>query len=147
MKRSRNAPSGANKRARAPIGRATDGPTSAEGPAPSQAPEALPSGTSSRPPGAGPAACEPQEPPGSPPSLLFSARGAPDVWLSAARSSLLDLLAAAREGARRPHRRVLARAEIRRQARDAFAGASALLDEAAEALRAAAPLVNQRTSS
>jgi hypothetical protein len=34
---------------------------------------------------------------------------------------------------------VLARAEIRRQAREAFAGASALLDEAAEALRAAAP--------
>ncbi len=69
--------------------------------------------------------------------LIFSTPDGPDAWLEAARGSLLDLLAAAREGARRPRKRVLARAEIRRQAREAFAGASALLDEAAVALRVA----------
>ena len=69
--------------------------------------------------------------------LIFSTPDGPDTWLEAARGSLLNLLAAAREGARRPRKRVLARAEIRRQAREAFAGASALLDEAAGALRVA----------
>jgi hypothetical protein len=54
------------------------------------------------------------------------------------RAAALDLLAAAREGARRPRKRVLSRAEIRRQARDAFAQVTALLDLAAEALRKAA---------
>jgi hypothetical protein len=90
---------------------------------------------------ADPAACDPLEPPGSPPSLIFSSPDGPDTWLVAARATLLDLLAAAREGARRPHKRVLSRAEIRRQAREAFAGVSALLDEAAGSLRAAAPLM------
>jgi hypothetical protein len=59
-------------------------------------------------------------------------------WLDASRAAALDLLAAAREGARRPRKRVLARAEIRRQARDAFAQVTALLDLAATALRRAA---------
>jgi hypothetical protein len=59
-------------------------------------------------------------------------------WLDASRAAALDLLAAAREGARRPRKRVLARAEIRRQARDAFTQVTALLDLAAEALRGAA---------
>jgi hypothetical protein len=72
-------------------------------------------------------------------ALIFADPAGPETWLVAARGSLLDLLAAAREGARSPRKRVLSRAEIRRQAREAFAGASALLDEAAEALRAAAP--------
>ena len=58
-------------------------------------------------------------------------------WLDATRAGLLDLLAAAREGARRPRKRVLSRAEIHRQARDAFAQVTKLLDVAAEALRKA----------
>ena len=58
-------------------------------------------------------------------------------WLDQSRAALLDLLAAAREGARRPRKRVLSRAEIRRQARDAFTQVTALLDVAAEALRGA----------
>lgn len=58
-----------------------------------------------------------------------------DRWLEATREGLLDLLAAAREGARRPRKRVLSRGEIRRQSRDAFANVTALLDLAAEALR------------
>lgn len=132
MKRSPTASSDATKRTRAPAGRAAEHPTATEGPAPSQAPEALPSA-------ADPAACAPLEPPGSPPSLIFSSPDGADTWLIAVRATLLDLLAAAREGARRPHKRVLSRAEIRRQAREAFAGASALLDEAAGSLRAAAP--------
>lgn len=125
MKRSRNAPSRANKRTRAPFGR-TDAhsiPDEGRGP-PSHPPSA-----------ADPAASDPLEPPGSGPSLLLDAPDGPEIWLLAARGTLLDLLAAAREGARRPRKRVLARAEIRRQAREAFAGASALLDEAAHALR------------
>jgi hypothetical protein len=56
-------------------------------------------------------------------------------WLDTGRAAALDLLAAAREGARRPRKRVLSRAEIRRQARDAFAQVTALLDLAADALR------------
>jgi hypothetical protein len=75
----------------------------------------------------------PAEPPGS---LLTDPASVPR-WLEASRAALLDLLAAAREGARRPRKRVLSRAEIRRQARDAFAHATALLDLAAEALRTA----------
>ena len=59
-------------------------------------------------------------------------------WLDASRAAALDLLAAAREGARRPRKRVLSRAEIRRQARDAFAQVTSLLDLAAETLRRAA---------
>ncbi len=141
---------------RAPAGRAARSPATAEGPAPSQAPEALPSVSplgndaidGGAPPAPGPTACEPMEPPGSPPSLIFSALDGPDVWLAAARSSLLNLLATAREGARRPHKRVLSRAEIRRQAREAFTAASSLLDEAAVALRVAAPrVISRRTSS
>ena len=120
MKPSRTAPRGATTRARALSqveGRAAERPTSVEEPVPG----------------------EPPPPPGSPPSLIFGTPDGPDTWLVSTRAALLDLLAAAREGARRPRKRVLARAEIRRQAREAFAGASALLDEAAEALRAAAP--------
>jgi hypothetical protein len=76
--------------------------------------------------------------------LVFSGPDGPDRWREAARDALLDLLAAAREGARRPRRRVLARAEIRRQAHEAFVGVSALLDEAADALRAAQPAMNKK---
>ncbi len=87
-------------------------------------------------------------PSGSAPPLILGALEGPEVWLVAVRASLLNLVAAAREGARRPHKRVLSRAEIRRQAREAFDGTSALLDEAADALRSAARLQSsQRTSS
>ena len=79
----------------------------------------------------------------APAARLQRAGGGPDTWLVAARASLLDLLAAAREGARRPRKRVLSRAEIRRQAREAFAGASALLDEAAAALREAQAVMSK----
>jgi hypothetical protein len=56
-------------------------------------------------------------------------------WLEAARTAVLDLVAVAREGARRPRKRVLSRGEMRRQARDAFAKSTSLLDLAADALR------------
>ena len=79
----------------------------------------------------------PAEPPGSLLADLTDPAGVPR-WLEASRAALLDLLAAAREGARRPRKRVLSRAEIRRQARDAFAHATSLLDLAASALRSAA---------
>ena len=64
----------------------------------------------------------------------------PDRWLEAVRAAALDLLAAAREGARRPRKRVLSRAEIRRQARAAFAQVTALADHAADALRRPPPV-------
>jgi hypothetical protein len=87
---------------------------------------------------------EPDQSPEAHALLVFRSTDGPDRWLAAARASLLDLVAAAREGARRPRERVLSRAEIRRQARDAFKSASALLDEAATALRLVAPLVMKR---
>jgi uncharacterized membrane protein len=84
-----------------------------------------------------PAARDPAALPASPPSsALCGDPAAVARWREASRAALLDLLAAAREGARRPHKRVLSRAELRRQARDAFAQAAALLDLAAEAMRA-----------
>jgi hypothetical protein len=70
-----------------------------------------------------------------PPSLDLRDLAAVQRWLDTARAGLLDLVAAAREGARRPRKRVLSRAEIRRQSRDAFAQVTALLDLAADALR------------
>jgi len=79
----------------------------------------------------------PSAPP-APPAPLLGDPAAVQRWLDATRAAALDLLAAAREGARRPRKRVLARAEIRRQARDAFTQVTALLDLAAEALRPAA---------
>jgi hypothetical protein len=141
MKQSRTAPSGATTRARAPVGRAVstmEAPPSnpvAESSSPSVDEGSAPE----------PAAEDSSAPAESAPALLvFGDPAGPDTWLVAARGSLLDLLAAAREGTRRPHKRVLSRAEIRRQAREAFAGASALLDEAAQALRAAAPFMTKR---
>jgi hypothetical protein len=73
----------------------------------------------------------------APPPLVPGDPASVQRWLDGSRAAALDLLAAAREGARRSRKRVLARAEIRRQARDAFAQVSALLDVAAEALRKA----------
>ena len=70
-----------------------------------------------------------------PPSLDLGDPAAVEAWLNASRASLLDLAAAAREGARRPWKRVLSRGEIRRQAREAFAQVTSLLDFAAEAMR------------
>jgi len=82
-----------------------------------------------------PSAQAPQAPD---PGPLLGDPAAIQRWLDASREAALDLLAAAREGARRPRKRVLARAEIRRQARDAFTQVTALLDLAASALRGAA---------
>jgi hypothetical protein len=73
------------------------------------------------------------------PEPLLGDPAAVDRWLEASRVHLLDLLAVAREGARRPRKRVLSRAEMRRQARDAFAQVTSLLDLAAEALRRPPP--------
>jgi hypothetical protein len=53
-------------------------------------------------------------------------------WLTAARDAFDDLAAAAREGSRRRKDRVLSRAEVRRQGRDAESRLTALF-EAAEA--------------
>jgi len=124
-KQSRTARSRATTTARPPSrGRAQAHPTGNEGPAIPRAAEAKPSAAS-------PAARGTPEATASPPSRLPLA---PSEWLTAARDALLDLLAAAREGARRPRERVLSRAEIRRQARHAFEQAAALLDMAAQAL-------------
>ncbi len=133
MKRSPKAPPGASKRARVPRPDRAHSRTShrEEGPAPSRAAEAPPSA-------AAPAAREPTEPPGSTPSPLFPNPEAVHTWHTAARDALLDLAAAAREALRRPKKRVLSRAELRRQAREAFAQATSLVDVAAAALRAAA---------
>ena len=73
----------------------------------------------------------------TPPPFQWSDPTAVPRWLEASRTALLDLLAVAREGARRPRKRVLSRAEMRRQARDAFAQVKAFLDLAAEGLRKA----------
>ena len=54
--------------------------------------------------------------------------------LAATRGPLLDLLAAAQEGGRRPHKRVLSRAEIRRQSQQAYDCVTSLLDLAVEGL-------------
>jgi hypothetical protein len=89
-------------------------------PAPPDAAEGVPSAADSSPP----------------PPLLGDPAGVAR-WLETSRAAALDLLAAAREGARRPRKRVLSRAELRRQARDAFAQVTGLLDLAAEALRKA----------
>src|SRR6185437_3547653 len=119
MKRSPKAPPGASKRARVPHSDRAHSrkPHPEEGPAPSRAPEAPPSA-------ADPAAREPPEPPGSTPSPLFPNSEAVHAWHPAARDALLDLAAAARDAVRRPKKRVLSRAEIRRQARAAFAQAT-----------------------
>jgi hypothetical protein len=69
-------------------------------------------------------------------SIILATPEGPELWLISVRGALLDLLTTAREGARRARKRILSRAEIRRQAREAYACTSALLDEGAEVLRA-----------
>ena len=100
---------------------------------------APPSVAEGPPSAAEPAARDPAPPavPSPAPTLPLDARdpAAIDRWLDAARTAVLDLLAVAREGARRPRKRVLSRGEMRRQARDAFAKTTSLLDLAAAALR------------
>src|SRR5262249_40427032 len=81
-----------------------------------------------------PAAASP-EPPGSPPSSFsqtfdFKDASHAATWLHLIRNDTDDLIALAREGARRPKHRVLARAEIRRQTRDAALRVHGLLAEA-----------------
>jgi hypothetical protein len=122
MKRSPTAPSRASKRTR---------PHPAEGPAPTRAPEAPPSD-------APPPARDPPAPTGATPSHFYLRT--PDglrIWRIATRDALLDLDAAAREALRRPERRVLSRAEIRRMRKDALASATSLIDMADGALTTA----------
>src|SRR4051812_21967178 len=100
-----------------------------EGPVPPWASEATPSDAS-------PAAHTPQEPLGSPPSprsrrpLHWADPAQARAWLADARATAADLAAAAREGSRRRKRRVLSRAEIRRQAHDAERALLSLFDAA-----------------
>ena len=125
MKPSRTAPPRAtNPRVPSPD-RAPSTSHPAEGPAPPVA--AAPAPTR---------AAAPPEPPGSPPSSLFSTPHGIHLWHTAARDALLDLVTCAREGSRRPHRRVLSRAEIRRQSRAAFHQLNALLTLALTPLEA-----------
>jgi uncharacterized protein YgfB (UPF0149 family) len=75
------------------------------------------------------------EPTGSTPStfsLAFDFKDPANAadWLRRVHDHANDLIALAREGARRPTRRVLARAEIRRQTREAGRNVLALLAEA-----------------
>ena len=69
------------------------------------------------------------EPPGTTPSPFFQ----PDhalAWLAAVRDAAEDLIALAHEGGRRLRRRVLSRAELRRQTRATARSVRALLAHA-----------------
>jgi len=108
-------------------------PRTSEGPADAWASEALPSDPS-------PTAHIPQEPEGFPPSprsippVHWANPSEARAWLDAARATFKDLVALAREGSRRIKHRVLSRAELRRQARDAERALLALFDAADAAL-------------
>jgi hypothetical protein len=133
MKRSRIAPSGATKRARVPSpDRAPSSSHPDEGPAPRV--DGAPSD-----PSCAAASLEPQ---GSAPSSSFpSAFNWQDLdharaWLGAVREAAEDLAALAREGGRRLRRRVLSRAELRRQTREAEGSMRGLLAQAEAGLGA-----------
>jgi hypothetical protein len=128
MKPSRNAPSGATRPPRVPspdrAPRSRSHPD--EGPAPQVA------GVSAFDPTR---AAAPPEPPGSTPSSSFSVfhfKDAGDAreWLRLVRGNAGDLAALAREGGRRLKHRVLSRAALRRQAREAERCMHGLLAEA-----------------
>ena len=128
MRTSPSAPPGASKPPRVPS-RDRDKPGSSplgEGPA-------SPVGATS--PDPAPVAAPP-EPPGSTPSpfspTAFDFKDAADAaeWLRLVRGNADDLIALAREGARRFKHRVLSRAEIRRQTEEAEHAMHNLLDVA-----------------
>jgi hypothetical protein len=127
-RRSVRAPTGAQQKAEEA---AASSPRTSEGPVPEWAPEAEPSGSS-------PTAHPPQEPQGSSPSRRSSrpVRWADPAdiraWLDAAQLLFEELAALTREGSRRLKHRVMSRAELRRQRREAERALAALL-EAAEA--------------
>ena len=127
MKPSRTAPQGASKPRVPSPDRANPGSSRLdEGPA-SQVDGASP-------PEPAPAAA-PLEPPGSPPSPFSSTFNFKDdadaaEWLRLVRGNADDLVALAREGVRRGKHRVLARAEVRRQTREAKRCMHGLLAEA-----------------
>jgi hypothetical protein len=136
MKRLRKAPSGATKPARVP---AADRALRQSGERPRAFPDSSPhpdEGPAPQVAGASPSAptraAAPLEPQGSTPSPFFldTVTGA-RAWHAAATEALLDLASLAREGARRPRRRVLSRAEIRRGAREAYGQLRDLLGLAA----------------
>jgi hypothetical protein len=108
---------------------AASSPRTSEGPVPEWAPEAEPSD-------AFPTAHLPQELLGSPPSrrsfrsLRWADPADAGAWLDQVRAVFADLAATAREGSRRLKRRVLSRAELRRQRHDAERSLVALLDAA-----------------
>ena len=77
---------------------------------------------------------EPAAPPAAPPPL--DVRDPPSVlrWQEGMRTAMMNIAAAAQEGARRPRKRVLSRSGIRRQAREGLERATALLDLAVAAV-------------
>jgi hypothetical protein len=121
---------------------AASSPRTSEGPVPSWAPEAEPSDSSP----IAPTAHIPQEPPGSPPSrrsfrpLRWADPADARAWLRAIRAASMDLAALAHEGALRGHHRMLTRAEIRRQRRDAERSLLALLEAAEAGLAGLSPV-------
>ncbi len=127
MKRSSIAPPGATNRLRVPTpDRARSSSHPDQGPAP-QVAGALASAPTR--------AAAPPEPPGSPPSTFSSTFNFADTadaaeWLRLVRGNADDLIALAREGSRRLKHRVLSRAEIGRQTRDAERCMHGLLAEA-----------------
>jgi hypothetical protein len=132
----------ANRTVRAPTGpqqnaedAAASSPRTSEGPAPDWAPEAEPSDAS-------PTAHIPQEPQGSPPSprsfrpVHWDDPADVRAWLNIARVIFDELAALTREGSRRLKRRVMSRAELRRQSRDVERSLLALFDAADAGLAA-----------
>jgi hypothetical protein len=63
-------------------------------------------------------------------SVDFTDPAGTAMWLRLVHNSAADLIALAREGARRRRHRVLARAEIRRQTQEAARSINGLLAEA-----------------
>jgi hypothetical protein len=127
---------------RAPFGAQPDAqdapasrPRTSEGPVPEWAPEAQPSDSS-------PTAHISQELQGFPPSrcsvrpLRWADPADVRAWLDQGLASVADLAAVAREGSRRLKRRVLSRAELRRQARAAERSLRVLFAAAAAGLPA-----------
>jgi len=112
---------------------ATPAARTSEGPVPQWAPEASPLDPS-------PAAHTSQELLGSPPSprsrrpLHWADPIQSRAWLDRVRASAADLAAAAREGSHRLKHRVLSRAELRRQGRNAERALLSLFDAAAAGL-------------
>jgi len=140
MSHSHKPSSRANTSKRAPLDAL---PRTSEGPAPSWAPEASPSDPS-------PPAHPPQEPEGFPPSrrsilpVHWADPTEARAWLTAARATVDDLTALAREGSRRLKHHVLSRAERRRRTRETESALLALFEAALADLTASPPDQGER---